>query len=153
VSNTVLSIDVPQAGGACVSTTVCRLTGQPCEAATRFISDFLNSIKVVEPFVSPEFEICGTGWLEGCTSGCMSRYRATSACVRIFCGVDADTETALLDDLADATFGDDEAAVRRLRDRSTRKLRWPSLIAQGRATRTQGADAVAIHWPAAQVPI
>lgn len=150
MGSTDFSTDVLPADAGCLLTTVCRMTGRPCREASRLATDFLATFKHVAPFVSPEFEICGTGWLEGCASGCTARYRARLSGVRIFCGVDADVDTALLDDLADATFSDDQAAIGRLGKRSSRDLRLPCLIAESRVRHARAAAMVSSHWPANQ---
>ena len=48
-------------GSGCLSTTVSRMTGQPWRRASRVVTDFIHSIRRVDPFLSPKFEICGIG--------------------------------------------------------------------------------------------
>ncbi len=116
--------------------TVCAVTGRTCAEAERFAGQLANSISVVLPFVRPTFEFAGYGRLEGCAAGCGSRFVADRKRVRLFCGVEADSDACTLADLADATFAEDVAAAARLARKSAGDRVAPCTIVECSVSQT-----------------
>ncbi|MEX0306224.1 MAG: hypothetical protein AB3N12_02450 [Ruegeria sp.] len=85
--------------------TVCQRTGTPCPALAQMARALTQAMSVARPVTASEFEIEGSSELTHCPEGCVARFRAQPGQIRVFCGIDPETETNRLDNYADMMFG------------------------------------------------
>ncbi|GAA5076946.1 hypothetical protein N0B44_11885 [Roseibacterium beibuensis] len=91
--------------------TMCPRIGGPCPEAACLVKRLAQSLATVRPFTKPDFEVAGFSRLDGCPQSCGAQFVANHRRVRLFCGVEMDTELAPLDAMADAIFGNGDDGV------------------------------------------
>lgn len=85
--------------------TICQHTGRTCPALARVARALATSMSNAASATTADLEIEGSVELAHCATGCTARFRAHQDEVRLFCGVDPETDTNRLDVYADLMFG------------------------------------------------
>jgi predicted metal-binding protein len=83
--------------------TICRRTGQTCQAAGR-AADQLAQAAAVACAAQPGFSMIGQLRLAGCAQGCLAQFTLDAARVDLFCDVTPDISSAALSAFANSFF-------------------------------------------------
>lgn len=77
-----------------------------CPAAKLTVEKLAGALRASRPLTDDDFEICGTGQLEGCPQACLVRYVASHKQIRLFCDVSPEADDDGLMAFADSFLED-----------------------------------------------
>ncbi len=89
------------------SQSICMHLGAPCPALSRMLAALAGAVDKARPVTTPDFELCGESLLDGCARHCPARFIATHDRIRVYCDVEAATDSKALELFADSLFQPD----------------------------------------------